>query len=438
VSFRNYSSLSKEEQLNLVVRGKVHLIDVKIPKSGIQNEGHYHGVMGVFCQLNWNLHKSDPSSCKCCFSVANVHCIFLLLLLWLLVSYVSSFTFCHFPSDDYFLDPMFRDLVSHSPSCRNPLELDLKQVVHEIRQRDKDRQPKSKQNNVDINDGNTSHTLDPTGFVFHESRCGSTLVANSLAAMNPTQHRVYSESSPPIEALRACGFEGEDCPEGRAVELLRDVIYVMGRTDRVEEKALFFKIQSIGSRYLPVFLEAFPDTPWIYVYREPVQIMMSQLANGENRANCVRQLRDVPRKRVEKLLEDGKVLENMPPVEQCALHLSLLCESAVSALFESGTLARPVNYENIVQKLINHIIPDHFGVLMTDEGKDNILQVASKYSKGRGQKSREWKEDSDQKERQASPGIRHAANYFLKEWYDIMEEQSQNEYYGHDARDLTV
>jgi hypothetical protein len=185
------------------------------------------------------------------------------------------------------------------------LELDLKQVVHEIRQRDKDRQPKSKQNNVDINDGNTSHTLDPTGFVFHESRCGSTLVANSLAAMNPTQHRVYSESSPPIEALRACGFEGEDCPEGRAVELLRDVIYVMGRTDRVEEKALFFKIQSIGSRYLPVFLEAFPDTPWIYVYREPVQIMMSQLANGENRANCVRQLRDVPRKRVEKLLEDG-------------------------------------------------------------------------------------------------------------------------------------
>jgi hypothetical protein len=326
---------------------------------------------------------------------------------------------------------MFRDLVSHSPSCRNPFELDLKQVVNEIRRIDNDNANSNEKNN-------NSHTLYPTGFVFHESRCGSTLVANSLAAMNPTKHRVYSESSPPIVALRACGFEGQDCPEGRAVELVQDVIYVMGRTDRPEEEDMFFKIQSIGSRYLPVFLEAFPDTPWIYVYRDPVQIMMSQLANGENRANCVRQLRDVPQKRVEKLLEDGKVVENLPAVEKCALHLSLLCESAVSALFEAGMLARPVNYENIVQKLIHHVIPDHFGVLMTDEAENNILQVASKYSKGRGKKSRQWKEDSVQKEKQASQGIRHAANYFLKEWYDIMEEQSQNEYYGEGAHDLTV
>mmetsp|Transcript_2255 Transcript_2255/g.4160 ORF Transcript_2255/g.4160 Transcript_2255/m.4160 type:complete len:462 (+) Transcript_2255:199-1584(+) len=382
----NYQALSKEEQTNLVVRGKAHLIDVKISRSGIQNVDSYHGVIGVFCQLDWSLHKSDPSSY-----------------------------------------PMFRDLVAQSPSCRNPFELDLKQVINIIRKDEED-----------STNSNTSHTLYPTGFVFHESRCGSTLVANSLAAMNPSRHRVYSESSPPIEALRACGFEGEECPEGRSVELFRDVIHVMGRTESVDEKHLFFKIQSIGSRYLPVFLEAFPDTPWVYVYREPVQIMMSQLANGEDRANCVRQLRDVPRSRIDKLLEVGKEVHDLSSVEKCALHLSLLCESATRALFESGMLGRPVNYENIVQKLIQHIIPDHFGVLMTDAEKDNILQVASKYSKGRGGKKREWNEDSNQKEMRASKGIRHAAEYFLKEWYDIMEEQSQNEYYGEGAHDLSV
>jgi hypothetical protein len=302
------------------------------------------------------------------------------------------------------------------------MELDFQQVVHTLRTRTIQDLPTSH-----------AHTLSPAGFVFHESRCGSTLVANALAAMNPQSHRVYSESSPPIAALRACGFHGEECPEGRAAELLKDVIYVMGRTNDVKEERVFFKIQSIGSRYLSVFLEAFPDTPWIYVYREPVQIMMSQLANGESRANCVRQLRDVPKRRIEKLIQDGRNVDGLSLVEQCGLHLSLLCESAVNAIFESGMLARPVNYENIVQKLINHIIPDHFGLLMTEEEKENILKVSSKYSKGRGIRSREWKEDSDLKELSATHEIRAAAQYFLKEWYDILEEQSENEYYGNES-----
>lgn len=399
----NFHNLSKKQQIDLVVAGKIHLIDLKISKSGIQAEtsAGYEGVMGIFCKLEWHLHKSDPSTY-----------------------------------------PMFRDLVGHSPTCQNPIELDLKQVVNQIRHTDEQRdlQHNNRQHehdhDRDFDHPNGAHTIYPTGFVFHESRCGSTLVANSLAAMNPTSHRVYSESSPPITAVRVCGYQGEECPEGRAVEILRDVIYVMGRTERAEEKELFFKIQSIGSRYLTVFLEAFPETPWIYVYREPVQIMMSQLAQGESRANCVRQLRDVPQHRVDKLIEDGKELESLSPVDKCALHLSLLCESAVRAIFDAGMIARPVNYENLIQKLVDHIIPDHFGVLMTEEGKNNIIEIGSRYSKGRGGKNREWKEDSHQKEMRASPEIRMAANYFLKEWYDTLEEQSQSEYYGDGANDL--
>jgi hypothetical protein len=41
-----------------------------------------------------------------------------------------------------------------------------------------------------------------TGVVFHESRCGSTVVANQLlASFSPAGHtRVYSESAPPMHA----------------------------------------------------------------------------------------------------------------------------------------------------------------------------------------------------------------------------------------------
>ena len=55
--------------------------------------------------------------------------------------------------------------------------------------------------------------LTPAGFVFHESRVGSTLVANMLASV-PT-NLVYSESSPPPVVLnhcRSCGKQRQRDP----------------------------------------------------------------------------------------------------------------------------------------------------------------------------------------------------------------------------------
>ncbi|CAN0443494.1 unnamed protein product, partial [Hapterophycus canaliculatus] len=44
--------------------------------------------------------------------------------------------------------------------------------------------------------------LPPKGFVYHETRCGSTLVANMLAALPPS--RVFSESKPPTQVRGDC------------------------------------------------------------------------------------------------------------------------------------------------------------------------------------------------------------------------------------------
>lgn len=53
--------MTEEEKIDLVVQGKVHLANLKIPTTGL-NE--YEGVLGEFCQINWSLHKSEPSSCE--------------------------------------------------------------------------------------------------------------------------------------------------------------------------------------------------------------------------------------------------------------------------------------------------------------------------------------------------------------------------------------
>ena len=40
---------------------------------------------------------------------------------------------------------------------------------------------------------------------------------------------------------------------------------------------LFFKFQSIVSQKMMLVLAAYPDTPWVFLYRLPVQTLMSHL-----------------------------------------------------------------------------------------------------------------------------------------------------------------
>lgn len=199
---------------------------------------------------------------------------------------------------------MFRLLVDRSCRNDNTYSYDLKKIVELAKAMD--------ENN------STAHSIKLSGFIFHESRCGSTLVANALTAMDPIEHRVYSESKPPMSAMTACGVTGKPC------QLLRDVVYMMGRTGDPNEQRMFFKMQSSGSRYIDVMRDSFPDTPWVFVYREPVQIMMSQLKKRRPaRANCVRHMAHykMPESTKNFLATIGRGAEGLSHVEKCALHL---------------------------------------------------------------------------------------------------------------------
>ena len=69
-------------------------------------------------------------------------------------------------------------------------------------------------------------TKQPNGFVFHESRVGSTLVADMLAS--DPQNMVFSESRPPPLAVAHC----HKCTESKKVDLLRTIILAMGNSVR--------------------------------------------------------------------------------------------------------------------------------------------------------------------------------------------------------------
>lgn len=407
------ASFSQEEIIDFILQGKLNLVDIKVDKRKLSraDDDSYEGVTGIFCQLNFAAHKKDPSGV-----------------------------------------PMFRDMVGKSPMCegdydeKNPednrddvprgrVRFDLKEIADMARQADK------------YGDFPYTKNLDLKGVVFHESRCGSTLVANSLIAMNPVKHRVYSESAPPITALGTCAqaIDGDEeespCSIDQGAKVLRDVMFLMGRSSDSKEERYFFKIQSAGTQKIAIFRRAFPATPWIFVYRDPVQVMMSHFAQGSRSAVCLRSRRNPPRilqrlarKRGYTPLEEGEddgsgsddresELESMGPHEYCAAHLATLTETAVEHIHHSSGLGRPVNYANLPHILYEQILPA-WGVDVSETEKENIEKVSGVYSKGRGDKKGEWHEDSEKKEAMASPEVQEASKIFLQWSYDQLEKMA--------------
>jgi len=202
---------------------------------------------------------------------------------------------------------MFRDLVAKSRGCDNPKSILLSEVVKMAKTIDENSDKQV-----------TSHSIPPAGFVFHESRCGSTLVANSLAAVDPEKHRVYSESSPLIMAMKMVAGDDSEV----AKKFIQNVVYIMGRTHDPKETRLFYKIQSIGTTYIRGLRQAFPKVPWIFVYRDPVQVMMSHMPTDTNRAVCLRSKSNPPPK-LKKIILDisNKVSGSLSNFEMCAAHL---------------------------------------------------------------------------------------------------------------------
>jgi hypothetical protein len=120
---------------------------------------------------------------------------------------------------------------------------------------------------------NDPSSLPPRGFIFHLSRCGSTLASQLLAAL--PQNLVLSEAPPIDQLLNAQRYDSTLTRERRLAQI-RGLIHVLGRPRHRDERHLFIKFDSWHGLDLPLIHEAFPDVPWIFLYRDPIEIMVSQ------------------------------------------------------------------------------------------------------------------------------------------------------------------
>ncbi|UVM38995.1 sulfotransferase family protein [Pseudomonas sp. B21-017] len=111
--------------------------------------------------------------------------------------------------------------------------------------------------------------LTPSAFIFHASRCGSTLVSQMLAQLD--NHIVISEP-PPLDALLR-----SDLPPVERRAAIEGLLSAYGQCRCGVEQRLVIKLDAWNIGELPLLRECFPETPWLFLYRDPLEIAVSHL-----------------------------------------------------------------------------------------------------------------------------------------------------------------
>jgi hypothetical protein len=109
----------------------------------------------------------------------------------------------------------------------------------------------------------------PTGFIFHMSRCGSTLVSQMLAA---SEDNVAISEAWAVDAAINADIRHPEVTAAERMRWLRGVIHALGGGRRY-----FVKFDATHTLDLGLVRTAFPEVPWVFLYRDPVEVMVSQL-----------------------------------------------------------------------------------------------------------------------------------------------------------------
>lgn len=114
------------------------------------------------------------------------------------------------------------------------------------------------------------NSMTPTAFIFHTSRCGSTLLSQLFASLSSCV--VMSE--PPIIDSYLSLYHARPEQNG-AEKTLRQLVGALGQRRFEEERHFFIKLDSWHINSLPLFRKAFPGTPFIFMYRKPEEVLAS-------------------------------------------------------------------------------------------------------------------------------------------------------------------
>jgi hypothetical protein len=264
-------------------------------------------------------------------------------------------------------------------------------------------------------------SVSPSGFIFHSSRCGSTLLANACRAIDGSV--VLSEPGA-IDKLVARFITDTD--EHRTKEtlysiFLRTVVSALGQKRTGDERYLFVKFACCSVSQIERIRRIWPNVPWVFLYRDPVETIVSNIQNPPAwlQDDDHRVLASITGTSPDEVAE-------MTPEELCARSIGSFFTSAYGA-YDAHRVANDrallLNYTQLNLTEIANVL-QFFGVRPAAGEMDNIARQTQKYSKA-ASGEHAFVADAEAKQQAATAHVREMAERWATDSYQLLEQNRQ-------------
>jgi hypothetical protein len=256
-------------------------------------------------------------------------------------------------------------------------------------------------------------SVPPTGFIFHSSRCGSTLVANACRAI---ANSIVLSEAPAIDKLIARFFT--DAAEGSVKEsiysvFVRGVVHALGQRRHGNEQHLFIKFACSSFAQIERITRIWPHVPWLFLYRDPIETIVSNVNDPPSWL----------------LDDDWRVLASITgvsPVEVAAMSLEERCARSIGSFYSHAVaLANDksmlLNYNQLSVTVISSVL-EFFKVRPSTQELEAIARTSGVYSK-EVSRTRPFEADANAKQKLASDLVREMAARWSNEPYQRLEQK---------------
>lgn len=250
--------------------------------------------------------------------------------------------------------------------------------------------------------------IEPAGFIFHSSRCGSTLLANACRCVDDSI--VVSEANAIDKLIARFITDGNDpVKESLYSVLLRAIVNALGQSVGGEQR-VFIKFACCSVSQLERIRRIWPEVPWIFLYRDPVETIVSNVSSPPA------WLLDL----------DHRILAHVTgtsPAQVAEMSLEERCARSIGSFFSTAhTLANDncmlLNYNQLSLSVVCNVLR-FFGVEPTAAEIDAINNRSRLYSKNT--QAQPFVSDTETKRQHASELIRDAAERWANGPYSLLE-----------------
>jgi hypothetical protein len=261
-----------------------------------------------------------------------------------------------------------------------------------------------------IDTGYKSMLIRPDGFIFHISRCGSTLISNVL---RDHENSIVISEAPPVVQLAGfyppplLPYHEERWNDVRE-HALATIFTIFGLPSTGQNTRIIIKLASWNIFALSLFRSIWPDVPCLIVVREPLEVVVSNLSAHSGWVN----FRNDPSKLRRCLGWGDSGIAKMPVDEYCARVVGSMCATAAQS---AASNCKVIDYDHINAKVLLQI--RRFFKIATNEADVETINLALKtYSKDPA-RLMPYKDDRRAKRGAASPALRYLVNKFAREAY---------------------